>query len=223
MMRNLKVLGIALVAVFAMSAIAASMASADDLTSETSPVTLTGNQIAENNNVLSTTSGTVKCKVASYTGASITTPTTTVTITPKYTECNVLGFLSHEPIDMNGCDYLLHLGSGATATTATADVVCPVGKEITATAISVGTLKCTIHIPPQTGLSKIEVTNLGAAGSTRELELHLEIEGIQESHTKGTGLGACTAGSAATGKLTGTVTVTGENPSTGAHVGIFLS
>jgi hypothetical protein len=222
MMRNLKVLGTALVLVFTTSAVAGSMASADDLTSEVSPVTLTGSQIAQNNNVLSTTVGTFKCWVATYTGASITTPTTTVTITPKYTECNVLGFQTNEPVDMNGCDYLLHFGSGAAATTATTDIVCPAGKEITITAMSVGTAKCTLHIPPQTGLSAIAITNIGS-GATREFELHLEISGIQESHTKGTGLGACTAGSAATGKFTGTITITGESPSTGAHVGIFLS
>jgi hypothetical protein len=222
MMRSIKILGITLLAVFVIAALTVSTASADGLTSEASSVRLTGSQIAENNNVLTTTAGTTKCKAATYTAASVATPATTVTVTPKYTECNVMGFSSHEPIDMNGCDYLLHVPATTEAGTGSADIVCPAGKEITITAISVGTLKCTTHIPPQAGLSKMTYTNIGA-GTTQEIELDLEVEGISESHTKGTGLGACTAGSAATGKLTGAAKFTGEEAGTATHVGIFLS
>ena len=224
MMRNLKVLGIAMAAVFAMSAVIASAASADQLTSESSPVTLTGAQIAsENNKLTSPEVGTISCETADYNATSVATPTRTITVTPVYTNCRVFGFLSHTPIHMNGCDYLLHVNTAANDTTGTADLVCPAGATVTATAISVGTTKCTVHIAPQTNLAKIEATNIGS-GATREIELHLEIENIAETHTKGSGLGACPAGSSTKAVLEGTVKVTGETTSaTPTHVGIFLS
>jgi hypothetical protein len=223
MMRNLKVLGVALAAVFAMSAIAASMASADTITAEKYPVTLTGSQSAPFNNVLTVpNTGTVKCETATYHG-ELTAAGTTVTITPTYKKCEVLGFASGEAVNMNGCDYMLHLNPAAGNTTGTADVVCPAGKEIVVTATSVGTTKCVFNIPAQVGLAKATVTNTGA-GTTSELVLHLEVKNIKETHTAGTGLGKCTAGGASTAELGGTVNVTGEETASPFnHIGIFLS
>ena len=217
-MRNLKVLGIAMAAIFAMSAVAASMATAEELTLESSPSALAGSQIAEFNNILNVAgSGAIKCKTANYSAASVSSGVTTVSVTPTYSGCEALGFAGSE-IHMNGCTYLLHLASGEN-TTVTADIVCPAGAEITVTAISVGTTKCTIHIPPQTNLPHIIVTNIGS-GATRELELHLTVGPISTSETPGTGLGKCAAATGA-GELIGTVKVTASKG--GVHDGIFLS
>lgn len=223
MTRKLKALSTALIAVFAVSAAFASMASADDLTSEVSPVTLTGTGDTSGPGVNVLTfpgAGITSCTTSTYKGTN-TTPTTSITVTPAYSGCTSVGFPA--VIHTNGCDYVLTiLGGGSTK--ANAEVVCPVGQEITVTAISAGTTKCTIHIPPQKGLTTITGTNIGS-GATGELLLHLEIHNITAKTTTGTGIGACPATHTSLASLAGTVTVTGEedkatNP---AHVGIFLS
>jgi hypothetical protein len=225
MMRNLKILGLALVAVFAMSAVAASAASADQLTSEVSPVTLTGAQ--EGTDTFTITAGNTNCKEVSYVGTTAT-PTTTVSATPSYPEktklaeqnCTSLGFPA--TIHTNGCTYLFHIEGGA-STSGTLDVVCPAGKEITVTAVSGGTTKCTIHVPAQTGLGPVTFSNVGA-GATRELKVEAKITNLKYSHTEGTGLGKCTGGTGTTGSYTGKALVTGEKDNGGTeHVGIFLS
>jgi len=225
MIRNLKVLGLALVAVLAMSAVAASMASADAFTSEKSPVLLTGKQIAPGD-VFTTTAGTVKCKEVSY-KATTGTPTTTISATPTYPaktasgEQNCTGFGFPAEVTTNGCTYLFHLGA---ATTGTLDIVCPAEKEITVTAVSAGTDKCIVHVPAQVGLATITYRNSGGSLSTRELEVEANIGGLTYTHTEGTGIGRCTPGHSATGTYTGKAIVTGEEDgSPFAHVGIFLS
>jgi len=229
MIRNLKVLGLALVAVFAMSAVAASMASADELTSESSPVQLTGKQIAPGD-VFTTEVGTVKCKEVSY-KATTATPTTTVTATPTYPvkaldgTQNCTGFGFPAEIHTNGCTYLFHIG---VATTGTLDVLCPEGKEITVTAIGTGTNKCTVHVPAQSGKATITYRNVGSL-TTREIEVEANITTLTYSWNKGTGLGACskeekTTGEKGTGTYTGKALITGEKDNGGTeHVGIFLS
>jgi hypothetical protein len=226
MNRRLKFMGTALIAVFAMSVLFASMASADDLTSEVSPVTLTGagEETGPGINRLSLEGiGVTDCPHSTYT-ATTATPTTTVTVTPSYTGCTSLGFPAI--VDTNGCTYVLQMGTGAKATTITSKISCPVGQKIrvTANAPAPATLKCTIEIGPQENLEKIEVTNAGTL-KTRDLLFHLEIGGITATRVKGTGLGACPEGVSNGSSLTGTVTITGEedkalNPE---HVGIFVS
>lgn len=224
MMRNLKVLGLALVAMLAMSAVASSMASADTFTGESSPVALTGSQ--EGNDVFTITAGNTTCKEVIYTGTSAS-GVTTVTAIPQYPEktasgaqnCTSLGLPAL--VHSNGCSYLFHIGAG---TEGTLDIKCPEGKEVTVTAGYNVTTKCTIHVPAQTGLSKLTYSNVGTAtGPTREVLVEAAITNLKYSHTKGTGLGACTAGSGTTGSYAGQARVTGEIDGSTEHVGIFLS
>lgn len=217
MIRNLKMFGMAIVAVFAMSAVAASMASADSFTAEKAPVTYTGNQSEAN--VFTTTVGTVKCTVTTFKGTVNSTSTTTASVTPTYSGCTAFGFPAD--IEVNGCEYLLHVGA---ATTGTVDVVCPVGKEITVVATTSATNptpKCIVHIKAQSGLGTVTYSNVGT-GTTREVLVSVNVSGIHYTHTPGSGLGACpTEGTSTTGTYTGSVLVTGESGAT--HVGIFLS
>jgi hypothetical protein len=214
MMRNLKVLGLALVAVLALSAVAASAASADKFaTNATPPVKLTASGKAGATKFI-TTAGTNTCD-ESYTGTVTEKEVSAVTITPVYTNCTCIGVAC--VIDMNGCDYVLRVGA---ATTGTADIVCPEGKEITLTAGAPPPLteKCTIHVPPQTNLSTVTYSNVGST-----IQASFDLTAVKYTHTKGTGLGACTAGTSTTGSLTGTVTVSGEEDKEGgAAVPIFM-
>jgi hypothetical protein len=147
MIRNLKFLGLALVAVFAFSAMAASAASAQNgiITSD-GPFTLSGvNRAgsAESENALTAFGQEVNCPNATYTGHKVNvTPhekiannSSAATITPTYGTCKIGGTIK-ATVDMNGCDYVFHLGATTGVTDqykVTATVVCPTGKHIVLT------------------------------------------------------------------------------------------
>lgn len=169
MIRNLKVLGLALAAVFAFSAVAASGAMAQTqghLTSSTGvDFTLSGTEIAGGLNVFTGPLGiNVKCPGSTYTGHKynvtphefIANGETTTTITPKYVNC-VEG-ASPRTVNMNGCDYDIDdaTTTGAVGGTygVTVDITCPVGKEIV---ISGGA--CSVNIKGQTDVTGFHITN----------------------------------------------------------------
>jgi hypothetical protein len=126
MIRNPKALGLALVAVFAMSAMATSAASAQqgELTSKpVEGVTLIGSETGEaGSNALTAFGLRIECPQSTYTGHKYSeTPhtlipngATTVTLTPDYKEenHNCRSFPGNFPmtVSMNGCDYVLHFG-----------------------------------------------------------------------------------------------------------------
>ncbi|MGC1851173.1 MAG: hypothetical protein WA687_01890 [Solirubrobacterales bacterium] len=157
MIRNLKTLGLALVAVFAFGALAASVASAQQGTlTSTGPVTLTGEDteptVINKNALTQGALGRVECPHSKYTGHAVLThaqttagskhglisvPATTATITPHYnTKCHaIIPILGTRPatVTMNGCDYVAHIGQttgGANTYGVTFDLVCPPGKVI---------------------------------------------------------------------------------------------
>jgi hypothetical protein len=224
-MRHIKVLGLSLVAILAMTAIAATTASADEFTAESYPVTLTGAADENpNNDAFTTTAGVVKCPTPTY-RATVTGNTTTVTVEPDYSDpgCTAFGFPA--AIHTNGCHFLLHI-EGGTSTEIKPTLDCPAGKDITVTATSAGTNKCTVHVGAQTPGGTVTATTVGS-GATREITLDINLKEIKYTHTEGTGLGKCTPGAAATGTLAAKAIVTGEedkpqsqNPQ---HIGIFLS
>lgn len=216
-MRNLKVLGLAFVAMFAVSAVTAAVASADDFTAEKYPVTLTGKNLAANDQFIMTT-GTVNCKTASYTG-TVSAATTRVVVTPSYSNCTAFGFPAI--IDVNGCRYEFNIGAG---TTGDADIGCDIGTAITVTAISAGTVKCNVFISGQTLITGTMTYSNTGSGTTREVVVNASLSGIDYSHVGGTGVGACTFGTGTNGTLNASGIVTGEeDKSSPAHIGIFLS
>ena len=181
MTRKLKVLGLALVAVFAMSAMAASAASAQQgyLTAD-GPVTLDGVEVGEpNENALTAFEGTVRCPGSTYAGHEVnSTPhelipngATSVTLTPTYKEPCVSSKGGSEfstTVEMTSCDYVLNLGEttgGEGTYGVTADVECSVpGDQIHVTQFagaSHGFRVCSITVPQQTGLSGGHVTDEG--------------------------------------------------------------
>ena len=193
MIRNLKAQGLALMAVFTLTAMAASTASAQQgtLTSD-GPVTLIGTETGEpNDNSISMFGTTIRCPGSTYTAHKynvtphtvIPSGATTATITPHYNPCEVPG-VGTATIDMNGCDFVLHLGetTGGVAGTygVTADVVCPAGKQIEITIWTSGTPHtnatfCSIDFPAQTGLKGAHATDTGNG--------HIDIKGTFEGIT----------------------------------------
>lgn len=216
-MRKIRALSL-LVVVLAMSAVAASAASADEFTAEQYPLLITGGGEPGQVDQIILTSGTASCKKTTYT-STVSAPTTTVTVSATYGECTAFGFPS--TVHMNGCQYLFHI-NGGTSTEGKADLTCPAGQEVTVTSISAGTTKCTLHFPAQSSVGTLQFTNIGS-GSTRELTLAMNLTNIKYSHTKGTGIAACASGSATNGTLAAKGLVTGENHLGTQHVGIFMS
>ncbi len=198
----------------AVIAMSSSTASADQIHVEGTPVYVTGKQNATN--TFGTTVGKIQCNSATYSGTVGATETSTITLSPTYSECVCIGpeCLAPTSAAINGCDYLLHTGA---ETTGSVDIVCPAGKEIT-----FSSPKCTLHLKPQTSVGTATYKNIGS-GTTRELEIALSLGGIQYSHTEGLGAGRCFSGTGSSGSLTGSVSLTaeGENTTSPGHVGAF--
>ncbi len=162
MIRNLKLLGLALGAVFAFSAMAASSASAVDTFTTSAGASDTATGVGTDNEFKITgPEAFVKCTTAHFSG-TITNGSAHATITPTYT-----GRLNETPhgtkcdsfangtstVNMNGCDYELSgntTGTDAGATDATVSIICtPSTNEITITT----SLGVVLKIPAQTPTS----------------------------------------------------------------------
>ena len=226
MTHMIKALGLTLAAVFALSAVAASMASAEafHFGSTVDHTVLTGSQVGED--VFTVHGGTVKCSTASYAGTveSVTTKTTEVTITPTYGGCKFAGIANSATIDMNTCDFLFtaktkeganYEGAGHLKCTTPGDTV-------TVTVVIGGVTKCIIHIPEQSFTSGITYSNV-SSGSTAHIHVHLHITTLRYSQTEGTGSGKCeTKDNTTTGTVTCTATIKGFGTS-GEQAGISVT
>jgi len=212
MIRSLKSLGLALVAVLAMSAVVASAAQATpQYTGSAYPVNGTGTN-AVGNETFTTPGGTVQCD--SHFSGSLAEPSSTLTVTPKYTNCKAFSFLN-ATVDMMGCDYLFHAGAslGEGKYSHTVDVVCEEGEgPITITA---GT--CKADVSSQSGLGTVTTTNLGDGTVTvqpnvSEITLNVTEDGFGcpfpgKGHYKGTYHGDVVLKNSETG---GTISVSGS-------------
>jgi hypothetical protein len=209
-------LGLSICMGLVMALLMACSARGDLLTSESYPVTLTGNQ--ESFIEFTFTTGRAACNKAGF-SASISGATNTVTLKPSFSECTAFGFPAL--IDVNGCAFVVSVELGP-STFGQANLECPSEKSITVTAIAAGTAKCTVHVQPAVNVGSMSFANVGW-GSTREVRMSFFVTSLPYSHTKGTGLGSCTAGSGGfTGKFNGSVYFTGES-FPGSHSGVFLS
>jgi hypothetical protein len=193
MIRNLKALGLALGAVFALGALTASSAFAvDTLTTQVSPaiVTATGDnnkfEITSPKTAVecttSTLAGTVKSGSSvntfevTYTGKLNATPHTS-------TECTGAGLISSLTVHMNGCDYDItgnttgkdiSDSSKGIVKDATIWVTCPVGKHIAITTNVGCTLTIPEHTPTEGGLTYTNET----VGGKKQVTVHETITGI---------------------------------------------
>ena len=206
MIRNLKSLGLALAAVFALGAVAASVASAAEqgtLTAE-GPVKLdlteTGAK-GSSSNAFTTFGAKTECFGSTYTGRKINStepisvPATTATVTPTYNqkECRAFSPETEATIQTNGCDFVFHIGNTSPAMNTegkyalTADVVCPGSEKLHLTEYLDATHTmsfCTTTIGPQMGLKGAIVRSTPAAD---DLDITGTFTGITAERT-----GTCT-------------------------------
>ncbi len=194
MTRNLKVLGLALVAILAMSAVAASAASAkqDLFTSDSNAETvLTGttDKDASGNPIpgefLSQPEGGAKvsCKHAEYKGVVPDNSEPSVTVHPKYKECEGPGGAA-ATVTTDGCNYIL---TGSTHKNAkgeehaTTQLECTTGKTITVAVAGVCTLHFGTQSPKGDGVTYTHATE----NSKNTVTVHATVSGISFSKTGG--------------------------------------
>jgi hypothetical protein len=212
MTRNLKVLGLALMAAFALAAVGASGASAatELFHSEVEPTILEGSQVGTHK--FTTTAGNVTCSTAVFKGTAKLKTESDQTIHPEYSGCNLSGaeFVS-ATVSTTGCNYTFTQPNSKAGVT---DIVCEVGKNITVTAFG-----CTITVGPQNNLA-VSYKNTGT-GAGRDVDVNAEATNVVYSHTGFT----CGTGSGTTGTYTGETTVKGytdTNGTKGSQVGIWV-
>jgi len=225
MIRNLKILGVALAAAFALSAVAASAALAVEeqafLTSD-GPVTLTGTETGGGANNRLTAFGTfTECPGTTYTGHKYNvTPhefleahSTTVTITPNYVNCVSSALKLKTTVDMNGCDYVFHLGkttSPSDVAPITATVVCPAGKHIE---VTIPGIACTITITENAaGYAGLSVTDTTQGAGKNDVDITGTINTIEADSNAGCPVPNATT---KTASLIQDVTVVGHNKALG--------
>jgi hypothetical protein len=164
MIRNLKALMLASMAVLAVGAVAASAANAATFTSPSGAATITTKPDGTGktaHQVLDIGGGTITCNTLhAHTSIGGTSATSILTSSIAYSgNCNYVGQAS--TININGCNYRFN-ASG------TVDIVCPGGNEIT---YSVPSPVCDVTIPAQTGLSSVTYHSISSTEVT--IESHL--------------------------------------------------
>ena len=225
MIRNLKVLGLAVVAVLALSAVVASAAMA--LTPKVEVGTGDGNLTGTQTELgVFTVSGgrTVSCKIATLSGALATTSAEVSGVGSKFEECTstLAGVTLPATVTVNGCTLTFHVGATVTSPPAdtyeaTADLVCAAGVGIEVHVYPAGTTPaqhptttplCQYKIGSQNNLGKITALNTTTA-SPKDIDATLAITGISYTRTIGT-IPNCGAASGTTATLSGKATVTGK-------------
>jgi hypothetical protein len=205
MTRNLKVLGLALVAMLTMGVMAASASAAMFHSEIEGTTTIEGSQVGTNTFV--TDSGTIHCTTAGFSGSATGTEITDVTVSFDYTGCRSTGFIeANVTVDPNGCTYtitshgIIHI-TGCTNANHSIVVTAPF---------------CTIEIGEIT-VSPVDFINEGS-GKTRDIKVTSTVGNIAY-HEQGA---ACAhSGSNTTGgSYTGSVTTKGKN-SKGEQIGIW--
>jgi hypothetical protein len=182
MIRNLKSLGLALVAVLAMSAVVASAAQAvPSFTASAYPATATGSN-AKGGEAFTLDGSTVQCD--SHFQGTLSAAGSTLTVTPKYSNCEAFGFLE-ATVNTEGCTYVFHATEQVAAGVYNhhVDVVCPAGKSIKITA---GT--CKAEVTAQNNKTTVKTTNL--AGGTVTVQPNVTVS----THVTQDGFGCPLAG-----------------------------
>jgi hypothetical protein len=231
MIRNLKLLGLAAIAVLSMSAMLASAAQAEKgtLTAESYPTILTGTQTgALASTIIAGGIRTFHCTGGNLEG-TITGPSSSVTLTPTYSPCTALPGNLLATVRMNGCDYTLSLtkpgttghaaGTGGLSTT----INCPPGSVIekilyeTAAKHSMGIPLCAYNISPQGPLAAGTYHN--NAGPPKDIALTTEIKPVTVNKIGPPILCGAAAGANVAMTVKGTYTLEGFNDVAGAESG----
>lgn len=219
MIRNLKALGLALVAVFAFSAMAASGASAveahfkiDNLNAGENG-TITVEQDTTGKQLFVTDFGTVECETfMGHNGAAPETAATLTVTSVTYKghqfagseKCKITKLNLQAEINFGNCDYTFNAGTwlGAGTATGNATIDCSAG------VIQIVGAGCTITVPAQTPAGHIVYSNVPKTPTTADyVTAEATVTGIKY---EGHGV-LCATGLKTNGTYTGNAIATGFN------------
>ena len=225
-----KALGPALIAaVLAIAAMSVPAAQAKNITAGAYPATLTMLDLNTEHGKLTRWSlgngaRFFECTTASL-AATISGPTTAVTITPSYSGCFAMGLTESLVImKMNSCDYVFE----ASETEAQTRIVCEKAGDVIETHLYGSHMNytnnkatCTQDIPPQGPITGIAISHSNVGTATEDLVLNLNgMAKFNVTNTLGGLLGCGAPLGATTGSLKGELTVTGF--SEGAHTKVMV-
>jgi hypothetical protein len=208
MTRSLKALGLALVAIFAMSAVVASAASASKDVVFTNSGTTYLKQDDDIHQVISTPAGSITCEVTEFNGTIKGSENEAITIEPEYSQCDH-SLVGPAPMINEGCHYVLTGNTGASGH-APIHILCQPNKHITIELSGVfGLVNCDLTIGSQTPAEGVRYTNQGS-GNMRDVTV--DITASEVRYTKDAkGGGGCTlvGGNGEDGVYSGADTLTG--------------
>ena len=182
-MKLTKMVGAALVAVLALSAVAVSAASAAEFKATSSPVNLIAGQ--DTTHALTMDGSSVTCETATFEENGVAAPSKTVKLTPSYSGCTAFGFVNTK-IEMNGCRYEFLEPNSALA--GNVRLRCPTQETKVRLFTSVFGSTCEVLIGESgnTNLSKVSYKN--EATSPTSVKVTAAITGITAEKTKDTGI-----------------------------------
>jgi hypothetical protein len=166
------------------------------------PAALSGTQAGAHD--FGTSYGKISCNGAQFSGEA-SAITANFALGTAYSDCRTLG-IPGTTINMNGCQYLIHVTNTGAPYGGTADVQCPAGKSIEILTKIVGTLKCTTTIAAQSGLSGLTFENYSGA----YVSVGMNLSGLKYHQEKGAGAGPCSTGDFTNGTYAGSFTMTGS-------------
>lgn len=220
MARNIRKLGLVLIAVFALGAVAAQAASAateHTFNSEIGNTVLTADNSGLGEHVLSVTTkgGTklsVSCTTVLFSGNQVTKTADEINLHPTFGKKNAKGEAGScklagitVTVTTTGCNFTFDSDTSGTPENATTSIVCEAGKVITSTAAG-----CTISIGSQGPLHGVSYTGEGS-GASRTIKVAASVKGIAWS-AKGALCGLIGLGNGETGtngEYTGTALTKG--------------
>jgi hypothetical protein len=181
MTRNLKALGLALLSVCALGAVAASAATAatDHFTSPLASTIITGDQVGTTH-VFGTKSSSleVSCNKAHFAGTAEGTSALEIEVHPEYSECSA-GVFGNATVDTTGCNY--NLTGETDPYTNTSGVsegeAATVGVACEGSTVKITGSGCTISIGSQEHLLGVKYDNEGS-GSTADVKVTVKVDGI---------------------------------------------
>jgi len=216
MTRKLKALGLALVAVFAVNAIMASGASANDVVTSDSvngKTTVTGNQTTKHKFVI--IGQPIECEVAHFEGTMGANSVEEITITPKYEKCTYNGSVA--TVTLNKCKFTITGETNKTGHNVVHIIECPTSAPILIHII-VGGATCTLTIIEQTPEEGVKFTNETTGVVKKSLLVHATAKVLIHAAS---GVLACKALAGTKPVYTGATTLTGtEDKAGGGQVNI---
>jgi hypothetical protein len=173
------------------------------------PATIHGSS-AVGNEDFKMEAGSAECETSYH--AELQGASTTVSLTPTFSNCKAFGFLK-ATVHPNGCKYILELKEQTAEDKYSAGfrIACEAGKAIIVTAST-----CEAEFPTQSGAGSVAIANDTAASPKKDLTFDPEVSGLSYTVTKDgigcpfAGLGAKTG---ATLNANNPITLTGQSPS----------